>query len=457
MNKNKIFNADCLEIMKTLDDNSIDLIFTDPPYALGSEVIIKENGKPDYKKAVDFMGAWKMPTGEFWEEWFFEAKRILKFGGHCLMFGIDRQTFLFKYFANFNGFKEKQSLYWYFISNFPKSSDLSKNLDKHFGEDREIIGTKGKFSSSKSSVYAQDQWTLSQVGKDVFETSATSELAKKFDGYKYSIAPLKQTCEEIMVFQKPYKTGSCLHDILAMESGDESITCGALNIEGNKVSCNLKNERRKDLEFSGQEYRKYKSKKGWIANKEKLKGIGDHLKTGRYPAQTFINEQTAGILDEQSGDLIGSGDKDYDKSLVENHKTISMNKMPQRHGVWEGVKDIGGSSKVLHKCNYESDDFDILNYCAKVSQTERNIGGDENNHPTLKPIKLLERILSLFKSPDKQIILDCFAGSGSTGLACEKLDLDYILIEKDEKYFEILKNRVGEYRKTLTRNLFEEN
>jgi DNA modification methylase len=47
--------GDCLELLKTLPDCSIDLIFCDPPYALGSEVIIKPDGKPDYKKAVDFM------------------------------------------------------------------------------------------------------------------------------------------------------------------------------------------------------------------------------------------------------------------------------------------------------------------------------------------------------------------------------------------------------------------
>jgi hypothetical protein len=124
--------GDCLELMKTLPDNSIDLIFCDPPYALGSEVIIKPNGKPDYKKAVDFMNKWDQPDGTFWEEWFCEAKRVLKHGGHCLMFGMDRQLWFNCYYANYAGFTQKQSLYWYFISNFPKASDLSKNLDKYF-------------------------------------------------------------------------------------------------------------------------------------------------------------------------------------------------------------------------------------------------------------------------------------------------------------------------------------
>jgi hypothetical protein len=49
------------------------------------------------------------------------------------MFGIDRQLFLFGYYANLAGFETKQSLYWYFISNFPKASDLSKMIDKNAG------------------------------------------------------------------------------------------------------------------------------------------------------------------------------------------------------------------------------------------------------------------------------------------------------------------------------------
>ena len=81
-----IENKDSLEFMKSQKDYSADIIFADPPYALGSTVIIKGNGKPDYKKAVDFMSKWEMPNGEYWEQWFKEAFRVLKHGGRCLLF-----------------------------------------------------------------------------------------------------------------------------------------------------------------------------------------------------------------------------------------------------------------------------------------------------------------------------------------------------------------------------------
>ena len=135
-----LVTKDSYEYLKTLNDHSNDIIYADPPYALGSEVIIRKDGKVDYKKANDFMNKWDMPTGEYWERWFNEAFRTLKHGGWLIMFGMDRQLLLFKYYALLAGFDEQQSLYWYFISNFPKATDLSKMIDKNLGLDREVVG-----------------------------------------------------------------------------------------------------------------------------------------------------------------------------------------------------------------------------------------------------------------------------------------------------------------------------
>lgn len=347
--------------MKKLPENSIDLIFTDPPYALGSDVIILPNGKPEYKKARDFMDKWNQPSGIFWEEWFKEAKRILKHGGHCLVFGLDRQLMLYKYYACFSGFVEKQSLYWYFISNFPKAVDLSKNIDKYFGE-----------------------------------------LAQKYDGYKYSIAPLKQTNETILVFQKEYKTGSCLHDTLSMENGDDTITCGALDIEKNRV-------------------------------------VFQNISTkGRFPSQTFCDLGAAKILDEQSGIEKRKGQSLFKtKSNVLGKDTIYQSGF--KPIISANYNDTAGCSKALHICDYEQGEYDIYNYSGRTSQKER---GENNNHPTVKPQRLLRRILSYFKTPNQQIVLDCFVGSGSIPIACIHNNMQYIGYELNPEYYEIAKQRI---------------
>lgn len=232
-------NANCLDVLKETAANSQDLIFCDPPYALGSDVIIRKDGKPDYRKAVDFMSKWQQPDGYFWEQWFAEAFRVLRYGGRVVMFGMDRQLMLNKYYACFAGFAEQQSLYWYTISGFPKASDLAKQIDRNVGAEREILGAN---PNSRPNCSGNNINTLNgKITESTLTTPATT-LAQKYDGMKYSIAPLKQTNETILVFQKPYKTGSCLHDTLAYENGDAECMCGAVDVEGNR--CELTEEQK---------------------------------------------------------------------------------------------------------------------------------------------------------------------------------------------------------------------
>ena len=405
MENNTIKTMDSLEYLSELKEYSQDIMFCDPPYALGSEVIVRPDGKVDYKKAVDFMSKWDMPTGEYWEQWFKEAYRSLKHGGHLVMYGMDRQLLLFKYYGHLAGFTEKQSMYWYFISNFPKATDLSKMIDKNagaFGEER-----------------------TTEI------TLPSTDLAKKYDGYKYSISPLKQTNETIMIFQKPYKTGSCLHDTLAYENGDTDCACGALDIDGNRVGTSDNTKR---------------SVGGWQSNGyvggnlEKNYGIENQndRELGRYPAQTFVDSQAADALDKQSG--VSKGNNSCGGGVggiwtTGNSKQVGI-----------GYDDIGGCSKILHKCNYEEAEHDLYIYQPKVSKAERN-AGCENNHPTLKPIDLNYKILKLFKTPNEQTICFPFAGAGSEIIGGIKAGFNkWHGCEISEEYVEIANARIKHWQ-----------
>lgn len=222
---NEIYNEDSLEFLKERADYEFDINYSDPPYALGSEVIVRPDGKVDYKKANDFMNKWEMPTGTYWEQWFKEAYRTLKHGGYLIMFGMDRQLLLFKYYANLAGFKEQQSLYWYYISNFPKATDLSKKIDSFemYGKANTVTQRKSEMLKDGNKIIMK-QTNNGLMGEMVekernINTKPSTELAKKYNGYKYSISPLKQTNETILVFFKPTQTGSILHDTLLMEKG----------------------------------------------------------------------------------------------------------------------------------------------------------------------------------------------------------------------------------------------
>jgi len=469
---NRVILGDCLPIMQDMEDYSISLIFTDPPYGLGSELIIRPDGRPDYKKASDFMNKWDMPTGDFWATWFKESFRLLKYGGYCLMFGIDRQLLLFKYYAALAGFQERQSLYWYFISSFPKATDLSNMIDSNFGAERNVVG---KRKVSPSDLGQSSGWNYTDTSSGGYNYTAPSTgLAKKYDGYKYSVSPLKQTNETIMVFQKPYKTGSCLHDVLAYEAGDMECGCGMLDIDSGRVSVDPIRDK---SQLRTMNRNKKTCNDGWGMNNNMADIPQVVNESGRYPSQLFIDGRTAEILDSQSG-VLKSGfmkaGQSYEQGTGQNVYGDMIGKTKR-----DTYGDSGGCSRILHQCEYEFGEYDLYFYCPKVSKKERNAGLDDfpekeiayseyrenydttkswvseypdgtprpmndakNNHPTLKPVSLITRILKLFTTPDTQIILDPFLGAGSTAIACKRLNRDYIGIEINPEYVNIANKRI---------------
>jgi hypothetical protein len=66
-----------------------------------------------------------------------------------------------------------------------------------------------------------------------------------------------------------------------------------------------------------------------------------------------------------------------------------------------------------------------------------------SHHPTHKPLALMEYLVTLTSTPTGGIVLDPFAGSGTTGVACKKLGRDFILIEKEKEYIPIIKARLS--------------
>lgn len=445
--------------MAEMKDNSVDIIYTDPPYNLSTKWEIKPNGKPDVKgSAKDFMLKWEGLDGSKLELLFKEFNRILKHGGRAIVFGIDRQIFPFEYYACLAGLQQQESLYWYFISAMPKATDLSKQLDKHFGEEREIVG-KYKLPNGK-------EWNLQQsVNSDIEHangtftssgtrtldiTAASTDLAKKYDGLKYSVAPLKQTNEVMLVFQKPCKTGSVLHDVLAYENGDETISVSTIDIENNRVG--FANDADKSETTDKNQHKDFGTLPmtgNTVYGDFSMTTMKNYQSDGRFPAQTFINSHTAEILDKQSGQSQSAKSTKVHPEYGDNSKFGGGLSTPDNQ-----YDDIGGCSRILHKCDYDEGDYDIYHYCPKVGKQERNEGVVMNNHPTIKPLSLLVKILNLFKTPTKQVFFDPFAGSGSIPMACEILGLEWKACELNEEYCKIANARL-EYAKSNRIELYK--
>src|SRR5690606_22414642 len=162
---------DCLDGMKLLDDNSVDSIVTDPPYELG------------------FMGKKWDSTGiaynvELWKE----CLRVLKPGGHLLAFGGTRTYHRMTCAIEDAGFEIRDCIQWLYGSGFPKSMDISKEIDKKAGVKREgIIKTNGAgvyIHSETINDGRSKQAIANSKNKRIYETGVpVTHEAQLWDGW----------------------------------------------------------------------------------------------------------------------------------------------------------------------------------------------------------------------------------------------------------------------------------
>lgn len=109
----KLYNWDCLEVMKTLPDNSIDSIITDPPYWLSFM-----GNKWDYD----------VPSQEIWEE----ALRVLKPWWHLLSFSWTRTYHRMVVRIEDAWFEIRDMVSWIYWAWFPKSLNIEKSMQKQW-------------------------------------------------------------------------------------------------------------------------------------------------------------------------------------------------------------------------------------------------------------------------------------------------------------------------------------
>lgn len=121
--KIKIYNANCLDVLKEFQDNSIDAIITDPPYMTNSSTIIKRQRNPmkygkNRGKDINYQfGEWdrfesKESYYEFSEKWFLECIRIMRKGAHLVSFVDMHKLTFFIDLAERNNCKARQNLFW---------------------------------------------------------------------------------------------------------------------------------------------------------------------------------------------------------------------------------------------------------------------------------------------------------------------------------------------------------
>ncbi len=392
-----IIHGDCLEKLRELKESSVDSVVTDPP------------------AGISFMGkAWDDDKGgrDEWISWLESVMReclqVLKPGGHALVWAIPRTSHWTTTAVENAGFEIRDIVTHLFGSGFPKSLDISKAIDKEAGAKREVIGIKGTSPDIRGGSY--DGQVTSERDRLVnYETAPTTDNAKKWQGFGTALKP---AAEFWILARKPLSEKTVAKNVLKHGTGGLNIDASRIEPTSEKDLKDIRSERASTS----------KGQFAALTTDDKLDRSDRSHVTGRFPANLVFTEgEATEMLDKQSGLLQSRPNKNARK--VGQQGMFYENHNPELHRPqYETAK--GGASRFF--------------YCAKVSPSER---GEDNNHPTVKPIKLMQYLIRLI-TPPGGIVLDPFMGSGSTGLAAKRAGFEFIGIEREKEYFEIAEKRI---------------
>lgn len=115
-------------------------------------------------------------------------------------------------------------------------------------------------------------------------------------------------------------------------------------------------------------------------------------------------------------------------------------KRPKTYGDGKGVNMNHKSNKTSRKILKQGYPRQVLEY----SNTNKNL-----LHPTQKPVSLFEYLIKTYTNEGDTVLDNC-AGSGTTGIACMNTNRNYILIEKEQKYYDIILDRIKKHQSQLT-------
>ena len=394
---NTIHTGDCLEVMADLPAESVHACVTDPPYGLA----FMGNSWDDFEPKE---------YQEWCEQWAREVKRVLKPGGHMLSFSGTRTYHRLGVGVEDAGFEIRDKIDWLYGSGFPKALDVSKAIDKQADAEREVVNTKDVGPDMTGGNYENNDGD--RAVQEI--TEPATDAAEQWDGFKTALKPAH---EPVCVARKPFSQ-------TVAENVQEHGT-GALNIDG----CRIDTDGRPDIDHGTESETRFTSS-GDEGELPGSKHVGQTTE-GRYPANVVFDEQAAEQLDRDVGEL---GESNGVRGLGNSDKYGSgdgyMNTMDNpKTGQNVGFGDTGGPSRYF--------------YTSKATKAERTLDGQiENDHPTVKPTDLMEWLVKLVTA-EGQIVLDPFAGSGTTCMAAKNLNREFIGIEQNERYADIARVRCG--------------
>lgn len=396
-----------------------------------------------------------------------EVYRVLKPGGHVLSFSGTRTFDMATLALRLAGFEIRDCLSWMYGQGFPKSMDVSKAIDKAAGATREVVGTIDVGPDMRGGNYENAS------GRMVAEiTEPSTDAAKRWAGWGTALKP---AWEPIIVARKPIE-GTVAANVLEYGTG-------ALNIDATRIS------------YCGEEDMASATPQGRVTSKE-ISAIGAEPdagrqlqrvefarpeQKGRWPANVMLSHTDECVLIGSRTEFVGGGAKmsatgraavefggGYERGdgfvgtevstelwecaddcpvrlLDEQSGTLASGNasVGSGSGSRKGQTYSGATTGKIASVFADSGGASRFFYNAKTPKKERNDGlpdGMVNDHPTVKPVSVMEWLIKLVTRPGG-VVLDPFLGSGSTAVAAARLGLDCIGGEIDSHYVDIAEHR----------------
>lgn len=419
-----LINDDCIVAMRKMPDLSVDSIVCDPP------------------AGIAFMGKlWDKDKGgrSAWVGWLAEvmreAIRVLKPGGHALVWALPRTSHWTAWALEDAGFEVRDAVLHCFGTGFPKSQDISKFIDKSAGVEREVVGKHPNPAGNKPGT-ASLNMGVHGMPSEANITAPATDAAKKWAGWGSALKP----SQEIWWLCRKPLDGTLAANTLKHGVGGLNIYGCRVGVEGGTraVGSSPNNNNVYGDGMGGQAY---------------------EPAGGRWPANLLLSHSPSCVhldtaddtdlwacvpgcpvraMDAQSGIGFSSVRKPTGKDDREskNGSNMVIRRIDDKP---RGANDAGGASRFFMR--FDPNDAPFI-YQAKANTKDRNAGVERNHHPTVKSTSLMAYLCRLV-TPPGGVVLDPFMGSGSTGVAALREGFRFIGIEREQEYFDIAQQRIN--------------
>lgn len=491
-----LFTGDSLAVLKTFASDSIDGLVTDPPYGLSDAASfdlpailagwLADGLTPDGSTGKGFMGRqWDhcVPPPALWRE----VLRVMKPGAYGAVFAGARTGWLMGTSLALAGFEIRDEINWLYGSGFPKSQNISIALDKaagamgHRGRDFSVAGTRRGVEGARVSL---------ESGKAVAAHVPITPLAERWNGYGTALKPSR---EPIFIVRKPpvgtipanvarYGTGGINTE--GCRVGNEPVTTHTAKPHGGVPGEVFGAYAGRDVESDPRAGR-------WPANTILTHSpacVCVGTVTEREPVNPLVPEtweapqkRTVDLyacvpgcpvraLDEQSGPTtkqkggilrdrgakspaappMAGGDRLIPARPAAPGASaffyVAKASRREREAGLAGWRDVDGTALTVHT---GAEATDRVEGSAGLSSPRAGAGrtsaGVRNFHPTVKPVALIEYLVRLVSPPPAPdtptMILEPFAGSGTTGVASIREGVFPVLIEAEPSYHALIRAR----------------